>query len=110
LPDVNIAIGSVKDGKLFPFGLLKLLWNLKGPGRRKINRLRVVTLGIKKQHRELGVGPLMYTEYLKRGLKLGYYTGEASWILEDNKPMNQVLLQMQAKRTKVYRLYDRSLS
>ncbi len=110
LPDVNQAIKKVKDGKLFPTGIFKLLWNLKGPGRKKtIDRCRILTLGIKKAYREFGIGPLLYTEYLKRAPALGYPKGEASWILEDNKPMNKALALMCGERTKVYRIYDRSL-
>ena len=50
-----------------------------------------------------------YTEYLKRGPALGYPVGEASWILEDNKPMNKALQLMCGERTKVYRIYDKTL-
>lgn len=110
LPDVNQAIKKVKDGKLFPTGIFKLLWNLKGPGRKKtINRCRILTLGIKKAYQDTGIGPLLYTEYLKRGPALGYPVGEASWILEDNIPMNKALQRMCGERTKVYRIYDRTL-
>ena len=111
LPDVNQAIKKVEDGKLLPTGIFKLLWNLKGPGRKKtINRCRILTLGIKKAYQEAGIGPLLYLEYMKVGPALGYPSGEASWILEDNKPMNAGLEMMGAKRTKVYRLYDRPLA
>lgn len=111
LPDVNQAQAKVKDGKLLPLGIFKLLWNLKGPGRKKtINRCRILTLGIKKQYRELGIGPLLYSEYLKRGPAQGCPVGEASWILEDNKPMNRALEHMCGERTKVYRLYDKALA
>jgi hypothetical protein len=110
LPDVNQAFKKISDGKLLPTGLLKLLWYTKGPGRKVINRCRILTLGIKKQYRELGIGPLLYTEYLRRGPGNGYPVGEASWILEDNKPMNRALEHMCGARTKVYRIYDRPLA
>jgi GNAT superfamily N-acetyltransferase len=110
LPDVNQVFHKVHDGKLFPFGIFKLLWNLKGPGRRKtINRCRILTLGIKKKFQQVGIGPLLYTEYLRRGPALGYPVGEASWILEDNLPMNKALELMGSERTKTYRIYDRAL-
>jgi GNAT superfamily N-acetyltransferase len=110
LPDVNQAFMKVKDGRLFPTGIFKLLWNLKGPGRKKtVNRCRILTLGIKKAFREYGIGPLLYMEYYRRGPALGYHVGEASWILEDNRPMNRALQLMCGERTKVYRLYDKSL-
>jgi hypothetical protein len=69
-----------------------------------------VTLGIKKAYQEFGIGPLLYTEYLRRGPALGYPVGEASWILEDNKPMNKALEMMCGERTKVYRIYDKALA
>lgn len=110
LPDVNQAIKKITNGKLLPFGLVKLLWNLKGPGKKKtLNRCRVITLGIKKKFQQLGVGPVLYLEYLKRGPAAGYPTGEASWILEDNLAMNKALEHMCGKRTKVHRIYEKTL-
>ena len=110
LPDVNQAIKKVKNGKLFPLGLFKLLWNLKGPGKKStINRCRVLTLGIKKAYREFGIGPLLYVEYLKRGPQNGYPVGECSWILENNIPMNKALVQMCGEKSKVYRIFDKSI-
>ncbi len=111
LPDVNQAIKKIKDGKLLPTGIFKLLWNTKGPGRRKtINRCRILTLGIKKAYRNYGIGPMLYAEYYKRGPGNGYPIGEASWILEDNVAMNKALQHMCGERTKVYRIYDRVLA
>jgi hypothetical protein len=110
LPDVNQALIKVRDGKLFPTGLLKLLWYTKGPGRKAINRCRILTLGIKKAYRNHAIGPLLYTEYFKRGPGNGYPVGEASWILEDNKAMNRALELMAGQRTKVYRIYDHALN
>lgn len=110
LPDVNQAIAKVRDGKLFPTGLLKLLWYTKGPGKKVINRCRILTLGIKKAFRNHALGPLLYTEYFKRGPGNGYPVGEASWILDDNKAMNKALELMDGKRNKVYRIYDRALN
>ena len=110
LPDVNQAIKTIPNGKLLPFGLIKLLWNLKGPGKKKhLNRCRILTLGIKKKYQQLGVGPILYLEYFKRGPAAGYPAGEASWILEDNVPMNRALEHMAGARTKVHRIYDKAL-
>jgi GNAT superfamily N-acetyltransferase len=111
LPDVNQAIHKIRDGRLLPTGLFKLLWHIQGPGRKKtIKRCRIITLGIKRGYQAYGIGPLLYTEYLRRGPELGYESGEASWILEDNRPMNQALRLMNGRRNKVYRIYDLPLS
>jgi len=110
VPDVNQAIKKIPDGKLLPTGLVKLLWNLKGPGKKKtINRCRIITLGIKQKYRNSGIGPLLYVEYLKQGPGNGYPVGEASWILEDNIPMNRALEGMGAFKYKTYRIYDKAI-
>lgn len=109
LPDVNEVFRKIPSGKLLPFGWIKLLWNLKGPGRKKLNRLRVLTLGVLPEYQKLGIGPVLYNEYFTHGVEVGYHGGECSWILEDNIPMNKALEQMQALRSKVYRIYDREI-
>ncbi len=110
LPDVNQVFKGVKSGKLLPTGLFKILWNTKGLGRRKtISRCRILTLGIKKKYRDYGLGPLFYTETRRRAGERGYFVGEASWILEDNKAMNKALEHMCGERTKTYRIYQKAL-
>lgn len=110
LPDVNPILRKIKDGKLFPFGLFKLLWYLKGSGRRSVlYRTRIITLGVRKAYRLLRLVPLLYAEYMKRGPKLGYRIGEVSWISEDNNAMNLDLQDLGAEKTKVYRIYDCAL-
>jgi hypothetical protein len=110
LPDINQVLKKISNGKLLPWGWLKFLWNLKGPGKIKtMNRCRILTFGVKKIYQPLGIGPLLYSEYFKRGPKLGYPVGEASWILEDNIPMNKALARMCGEKTKVYRIYEKNL-
>ena len=41
LPDLNQALRHLPSGRLLPFGFLRFLWH-----RRKIHRLRVITLGL----------------------------------------------------------------
>jgi hypothetical protein len=109
LPDINQAIYDLRDGKLFPFGIFKLLWNLK-VSKTKVTRGRLLTLGIKKKYQPMGLGALLYYHYLKRGVELGYYECECSWILENNIAMNKALQYMGAKIYKTYRIYDKNLT
>ncbi|HWV56712.1 MAG TPA: hypothetical protein VNZ57_04505, partial [Longimicrobiales bacterium] len=55
LPDFNQAI-RYANGRLFPTGLLKILWH-----RRNIDRMRVLTLGVKTGYRRLGIDAMLYT-------------------------------------------------
>ena len=104
LPDFYVALKQA-NGRLFPFGLLKLLWH-----SRKIDTARVLTFGIKEKYRQQGIDALMYYEAYKRGVAKGYRRGEMSWILEDNTLMNRGLINMGATLYKRYRIYDYPLS
>jgi GNAT superfamily N-acetyltransferase len=104
LPDVNQAIRHL-DGRLFPFGVPKLLWHM-----RRINGIRIITLGLKAEYRKSGLASLFYFEVFKRATGKGHTWGESSWILEDNQPMLSGLEKMRFWRYKTYRLYERALS
>ncbi len=104
LPDFYVALKHA-NGRLFPFGLLKILWH-----SRKIDTARVLAFGIKKEYRQQGIDALMYYEAYKRGVAKGYRRGEMSWILEDNTLMNRGIKNMGATLYKRYRIYDYPLS
>ncbi len=104
LPDVNQAIRHL-NGRLFPFGILKLLWHM-----RRINGIRIITLGLKPEYRKSGLASLFYFEIFKRATGKGHTWGESSWVLEDNHPMLSGLEKMRFWRYKTYRLYEKVLS
>lgn len=108
LPDVNQVMEKIPDGKLFPTGLVKLLWHTKV--RRTINRGRILTLGVKKKFRHLGLASLLYLRYYEIAPSLGYPLAECSWILEDNKAMNHGLQLMGGELYKTYRIYDKPIA
>jgi len=103
LPDFNQVLIKLK-GRLFPFGIFKLLWY-----RRKINMIRVVTTGILKKFRQRGIDSSFYYETWTRSTAKGMPRGEMSWILEDNAPMNNALRNLGLRLYKRYRLYGRNL-
>ena len=103
LPDWNQAFRNL-NGRLFPFGYLKLLRD-----RRHINLLRVYTTGVRPRFRNLGLDAIFYYETWVRGVGRGLLGGEFSWVLEDNVNMRNTLENMGARRHKTYRIYERSL-
>jgi len=104
LPDVNQAIRHV-NGRLFPFGIFKLLWHM-----RRINGIRIITLGLKPEHRKSGLASLLYFEVFKRARAQGHTWGESSWVLEDNHPMLSGLEKMRFWLYKTYRVYEKAVS
>lgn len=103
LPDYNQVLIRL-NGRLLPFGIFKLLYY-----RRKIDAVRVFTLGVmQKYQKSRGIGPLLYEETFVRGTAKGYRWGEFSWILESNKLMNSALQLMGAQIYKRYRIFEKS--
>ena len=100
LPDVNQALKPAR-GKLFPTGLLKILYY-----QRLIQNVRVLALGVVEEYRASGLGAGLYAVLIRNGRKLGYRGCEMSWILEDNVLMNRSLGVMGARRYKTYRIYE----
>jgi hypothetical protein len=104
LPDFNQALKQVPNGKLLPFGILKLL-----NAKKYMNRVRVLTMGVKAKYRKIGLDSILYTKSQQMCIDAGYNEVEMSWILEDNLNMNKPLIRMGATPYKTYRIYSKSL-
>jgi GNAT superfamily N-acetyltransferase len=104
LPDINQAIRHA-NGRLLPFGIFKLLWQM-----RRIGAIRIITLGVKERFRGSPLAALLYREIFERGSAKGYRRAESSWILEDNVPMVKGVEKLGFRRYKTYRMYERDLA
>jgi GNAT superfamily N-acetyltransferase len=100
LPDANEAIKHAK-GRLFPFGLLKILYH-----KRSIRNVRVIALGVLEEYRSEAIAAGLYTELIRHARAKGYEGCESSWILEDNVLMNRSMEALGAKHYKTYRIYE----
>ncbi len=110
IPNLNEMIADA-DGKLFPTGLVKLLYRLKVRGPRTA---RLILLGIRKKWRHVrkyaGMSAFMYAEMNEGGKRLGIKAGELGWTLEDNGPVNAGIKMMGGKAYKRYRVYEKTIS
>ena len=104
IPDFNVALKHVKDGRLLPFGLLKILWY-----KNKISRARTLILGVLKEHRRSGGAELMYEQTWKAALARGIHWGEASWLLETNRNIINPMEKLGFRCYKTLRMYDKTL-
>jgi hypothetical protein len=100
MPDYNFIIKEL-NGKLFPFGIVKLLTQSK-----KINWSRIITLGIIPEHQKKGLDAVLYYEIVNRAAERGIFFGEASWVLEDNEMMKRGAQVMNGELYKKYRVYE----
>jgi GNAT superfamily N-acetyltransferase len=103
IPDVNIALAKV-NGKLFPFGIFKLLWTLP-----RIREYRLMALGITPEWRRKGIAPLLCAELVQASYARGFRNCEIGWTLEDNDPVNDLAVQMGGVKSGTWRIYERPL-
>jgi len=104
LPDYNQIFHTIKNGELFPLGLWKIL-----TGKKKINRFRVLTMGVKSKFRNLGLASILYMEAYNNA-RVRYNVCEMSWILETNADMNRPLILMGAVPYKRYRVFNKLIA
>ena len=110
LPNINEAIRDL-NGRLLPFGWLKLLWRLKV---RFPQTARIPLMGVRKQYHDSVMGAALAFMVIhavqEPGLKRGVKKVELSWILEDNKGMNDIIESIGGKVYKTYRIYRKDLT
>lgn len=106
LPDFNQVLARL-NGRLFPIGILKLLWHAKI--KRKIDGVRIITMGVVPEFQKRGIDTVFYLETYDVGVKRGYGWAEMSWILEDNTLMNRMLQLLGAKLYKKYRVCEMTI-
>jgi hypothetical protein len=104
IPDINQALKGT-DGRLFPKGLVRLLYR-----RRIVDQVRLLLLGVLPEYRLVGLYPLMVYELFQQVRGTRYRRAEFSWVLEDNRAINQPAEQIGASRYKTYRIYDKDIA
>lgn len=103
LPDINQALIHL-HGRLFPFGLIKLLWLLKV--KKVCGRARIMVMGILPEYQKRGIDTILNFETWRRAHDAGYTEGEMSWVLETNDQMIAVAENLGYRRYKTYRIYE----
>jgi hypothetical protein len=104
LPDINLVLKNM-NGRLFPFGIFKLL-----AGKKKIDQLRVLIMGVKREYQKKGIDSVFYLETIKEGNRKKLKGAEISWVLEDNLAMRQTAEKLGAYIYKTYRIYSKTLN
>ncbi|MDR2426663.1 MAG: hypothetical protein LBD46_05740 [Endomicrobium sp.] len=99
LPDYNQVLKKL-NGSLLPFGIFKYLYY-----KNKIDRLRLMVMGVIKEYRHKGIEAIMYEKGLKNALKNGYKHCELSWVLDDNVMTRRTAEMMNGKIYKKYSIY-----
>ena len=108
-PNLNEAIRDL-NGRLFPFGWLKLLWRLKV---RFPQTARIPFMGVRRQYQDSLLGAalafMMIQAVQAPGIKRGVKHVELSFILEDNMGMRNIIESISGIVHKRYRVYSKDL-
>ena len=100
LIDYNPRIKEM-DGRLFPFGFLKLLRN-----RKQLKRVRLISTNVLPEYQRWGVGVILAAKMLEPAIEYGMEFGEFSWVLESNHLSRRTLEKAKMAVEKLHRIYD----
>jgi len=110
LPNLNEIIADL-DGRLLPFGILKLLWRLKFKPTYKT--VRVPLMGVRQAFQNSAVGGAMAFALIEEcrlhAVKAGCTHAELSWVLEENTRLSKMLETIGCWRYKNYRMFTKVL-
>ncbi len=100
LPDYNPRIKEI-DGRLLPFGFLKLLNK-----RKPFKRFRAIATAVIPEFQKWGVGLVLLKSLIPKVFSSGLQEAEFSWVLESNHLSRKSLEKGGAILEKTYRIYD----
>jgi hypothetical protein len=104
LPNINEILIKNKRGRLFPFGIFRLLF-----GKKSCKTVRVLALGVLEEYRKAGIEAVFFAKNIQESKKRNLLGGEASWILESNDAMRAAAEHLNGEKYKTYRLYKTKL-
>lgn len=104
LLDYNPRIKAI-NGRLFPFGFIKLLRK-----RMDIKRLRIISTNVLPEYQMTGIGLVVLNAIVPKALECGIQEAEFSWVLESNQYSRGSLEKGGAVRNKTYRVYDKKIA
>ncbi len=109
VPNINEAIRDL-NGRLLPFGWLKLLWRLKV---RFPETTRIPFMGVSQRYQDSLMGAamalMMIQDLYPPSVKHGVKEVDMSWILEDNKGTRDIIEGIKGIVYKRYRIYGKDL-
>ncbi len=103
LPDMTTGIIEAR-GKLFPFGLFKILRSMK-----KSTKLMMMLGGIKEEYRGKGIDVMMGMKLLDSARKQNKTILDSHLIMEENPRMRAEYERMNGKIVKRFRIFQKSL-
>lgn len=100
IKDLNEVLRGM-NGRLFPFGWLKLLTGLRRVGWR-----RCILLGVLPEARGGAINEAFFLRAIETAKRTGIPGAEAGWVLEDNAAIRRPIEAVGGTISKRYRMYE----
>jgi GNAT superfamily N-acetyltransferase len=101
--DANQAVKKI-NGRLFPFGFITFLRQLK-----RTDRFRHILMGVHENYRNQGIEIAFYASITENARRMGFREVEMSLIVENNVSMRNSLKHFPLEAYKTYRIYSKKL-
>jgi GNAT superfamily N-acetyltransferase len=105
LPDYNEVFSYLPQGRLFPWGWFHFLRQ-----RRRIQRVRILTMAVLPEYQHLGLGSMVYALMSQAIDDAGYATAELGWVDDSNIPMARACEQMGGEVSKRFAIFTKTLA
>lgn len=106
LPNVNQLLRHVRDGRLLPLGLPRMLAYAKFGG---LYECRTPLMGVLRAYQGRGLDAVLNLAIIQEGPKLGYDASEMSWVLDSNMRLRNALESFGGVVDKEYAMFEKSL-
>lgn len=106
LPDVNPMLRQLENGRLFPFGFIKLLGATWFGDCREV---RTAVMALLPAYQRRGLDSLLILSTIEQVRERGYLGGELSWVMDNNVVLKNALAKLGAIVDKEYALFEKSL-
>ena len=104
IPNLNEILIKVRRGRLLPTGIFKILL-----GKKKIQGIRIMILGVVEGYRKQGIEACLYGTIIKEYRRKNLKYAEASWTLEHNDLVNNAIIAIKGEPYKKYRIYEKAI-
>lgn len=103
IPNVNQLLRRVKNGRLFPLGLFKMLISATFGG---LYECRTPLMGVRREYQGKGLDAVLNLAIIENGPRHGYDASEMSWVLDSNKLMRNAMESFGAVVDKEYAMFE----
>ena len=104
LPEYNQVFRRIRSGRLFPFGIFRLLYH-----RRKIDALRVFVQFVVPDYQNKAVNAAIFRHVFRKALEKGIFTADGSTIGETNLYSRLSVEHLGGKHYRTYRMYKKDI-